>query len=142
MIGLSAEGLIRQMIEALFEVCIQRKNSVVLRPLARCIRRMDMLCTSVDGHCARDSDGVGHHDLQQRRRFAQHRCMGTAVQDSLQKVVVAGGCISCAAIQSPPIPHALRLLAILGPCPGWSNAKLYDRGRIWCAWHGTADRNA
>ena len=59
MIGPSAEGLI----DALFEVCIQRTNSVVLRQFARCIRRMDMLCIGVDGHCARDSDGVGHHDL-------------------------------------------------------------------------------
>ena len=41
------------MIEAPFELCVQRENSVVLRPLARCIRRMDMLCTGVDGQCAR-----------------------------------------------------------------------------------------
>ena len=38
-------------------------------------------------------------------------------------------------------PHVLILLEVLGPCPGWSNAKLYDRGRIWCARHGTAGRN-
>ena len=57
--------------------------------------------------------------------------MGTAVQDGLQKVVVVWNCISCAAIQPPLIPHVLILLEVLGPCPGWSNAKLHERRRAF-----------